>query len=60
MRLRVRVSVLQCVFCVMVFCSVCDPTSLQIYNRVCGPWECLGAKNVQGSPSIENYLCHSR
>ncbi|KAK2914959.1 hypothetical protein Q8A73_005553 [Channa argus] len=30
-----------------------------IYNRVCGPWECLGAENVQGSPSIENNFCHS-
>lgn len=49
-----------CVLCVMGFCSVCHPASLQIYNRVCGPWECLGAENVQGSPSIENYFCHSR
>ncbi|KAF3856464.1 hypothetical protein F7725_017187 [Dissostichus mawsoni] len=32
---------------------------VDIYNRVCGPWECLGAENVQGSPSIENNFCHS-
>lgn len=49
-----------CVLCVMEFCSVCHPTLLQIYYWVCGPWECFGAENIQGSPSIENYFCHSR
>lgn len=51
---------LSCVLCVMGICSVCRPTLLQIYNRVCGPWECLSAENVQGSPSIEDHFCHSR
>lgn len=48
------------VLCVMGFCSVCHPTLLQICYRICGPWKCLSPKNVQGSPSIENYFCHSR
>ncbi|CAB1336769.1 unnamed protein product, partial [Coregonus sp. 'balchen'] len=30
-----------------------------IYNRVCGPGQCLCAENIQSSPSIENYLCHT-
>lgn len=50
-----------CVSCVMGFFVLCViPTLLQIYYRVCGPRKCLGAQNVQGSPSIENYFCHSR
>ena len=54
-----------CVWCYRVCCVswgsvLCHPTLLQIYNRVCGPWECLGAENVQGSPSIKNDFCHSR
>uniref|UniRef100_A0AAV2LYI5 Sodium channel protein type 8 subunit alpha n=1 Tax=Knipowitschia caucasica TaxID=637954 RepID=A0AAV2LYI5_KNICA len=31
-----------------------------IYNRVCGPGQCICAENIQSSPSTQNNLCHSR
>lgn len=48
-----------CVLCHRV-CSVCDPPLLQIYNRVCGPGECVRPENLQGSTSSQNYFCHTR
>lgn len=53
------VCVVLCVLCHRV-CSVCDPPLLQIYNRVCGPRECVRPENLQGSASSQNYFCHTR
>lgn len=45
---------------VFVICVCVWPPLLQICDRVCGLGQCLSAENIQGSPSFENYLCHSR
>uniref|UniRef100_A0A3P8UMP1 Sodium voltage-gated channel alpha subunit 8 n=1 Tax=Cynoglossus semilaevis TaxID=244447 RepID=A0A3P8UMP1_CYNSE len=54
------VVLLACVVFVIVFVLCVILPLFQIYNRVCGPGQCICAENIQSSPSIENYLCHSR
>ncbi|KAJ8255828.1 hypothetical protein COCON_G00196920 [Conger conger] len=34
--------------------------SIKICDSLCGPGQCLGTENVQGSPSLESYFCHPR
>lgn len=50
----------QLVLCLWDIIVLMSFIMLQISHRVCGPGKRVCIENIQGPPSAENHLCHSR